>query len=162
MKKIVNQEQLIKIAEKMALKCQPNDVIALIGDLGTGKTTFSKAFGKILGVKENIKSPTFTYVSEYKSGKMPLFHFDVYRLEEAEEIYDIGYEDYIHSGGVSLIEWADIIESELPDSFLKINLRYLVEENKREIEIKWINNKVREKEIEEYADIGDWYFFKNK
>lgn len=150
-----NIESLKKIALKIANYSKPGDLIAIVGDLGTGKTTFSKEFGKSLGIKENIKSPTFNYVIEYQSGIMPMYHFDVYRLETASEIYDTGYEDYLHGEGVILVEWADIIASELPEKYLLLNLYYTGEDESREIELKWVNSPEREKEIEEYVNIGD-------
>lgn len=150
-----NIESLKKIAFKIADYAKPGDLIAIIGDLGTGKTTFSKEFGKNLGIKENIKSPTFNYVIEYKSGRIPMYHFDVYRLETALEIYDTGYEDYLYGEGIILVEWADKIASELPEKYLLIKLYYTGEDDSREIELKWINSPDREKEIEEYVDFGD-------
>ncbi|WP_294660185.1 tRNA (adenosine(37)-N6)-threonylcarbamoyltransferase complex ATPase subunit type 1 TsaE, partial [uncultured Fusobacterium sp.] len=95
MNKVLTFEELNLLAEKLADFSSENTVIALIGDLGTGKTTFSQKFAKRLGVNENIKSPTFNYVLEYLDGRLPLYHFDVYRLGEAEEIYEVGYEDYL-------------------------------------------------------------------
>ncbi|MGL5917826.1 MAG: tRNA (adenosine(37)-N6)-threonylcarbamoyltransferase complex ATPase subunit type 1 TsaE, partial [Cetobacterium sp.] len=112
MKKILKFEEIDILAKKLANYVSENTVVALIGDLGTGKTTFTKSFAKELGVKENLKSPTFNYVLEYLDGRLPLYHFDVYRLGSPEEIYEIGYEDYINNDGVALIEWANIIESE--------------------------------------------------
>lgn len=148
-------EALKKTASKIAEFSKPGDLIAIVGDLGTGKTTFSKEFGKSLGITENIKSPTFNYIIEYRSGRIPMYHFDVYRLESPEEIYDTGYEDYLHGDGVILIEWADIIESELPENYLLIKLYYTGEDNSREMEIKWLNSPEREKEIEEYVNFGN-------
>ena len=100
MRKILTFSELNTLAEKLADYSQENTTIALIGDLGTGKTTFTKTFAKKLGVTESIKSPTFNYVLEYFSGRLPLYHFDVYRLGEAEEIYEVGYEDYLNNGAL--------------------------------------------------------------
>ncbi|MGL4534225.1 MAG: tRNA (adenosine(37)-N6)-threonylcarbamoyltransferase complex ATPase subunit type 1 TsaE [Fusobacteriaceae bacterium] len=150
MKKIVSFDEINEIAKKLANYVKENTVIALIGDLGTGKTSFVKTFAKEFGVQENLKSPTFNYYLEYKSGKMPLYHFDVYRLTEAEEIYEIGYEDCLNSGGVAIIEWADIIETELPKEYIEIKF-YHLDEEKRKIEISVKHNTEMEKEVLKYV-----------
>ncbi|MGL6065317.1 MAG: tRNA (adenosine(37)-N6)-threonylcarbamoyltransferase complex ATPase subunit type 1 TsaE [Fusobacteriaceae bacterium] len=147
MKKILTFDEINIIAKNLANLVKENTVIALIGDLGTGKTTFVKTFAKEFGVVENIKSPTFNYYLEYKSGRLPLYHFDVYRLTKGEEVYEVGYEDCLNSGGVTLIEWADIIESELPKEYIEIKFSYF-EDEKREIEINVYGNKELEKEVE--------------
>lgn len=155
MKKKLNFLEIDSLAEKLAKYVEPNTVIALIGDLGTGKTSFSKAFAKGLGIKENLKSPTFNYVLEYLDGRLPLYHFDVYRLGSSEEIYEIGYEDYINNGGVALIEWANIIYDELPKEYIKIEMKYDGDvESEREIDIKFIGNKEKEKELLKYVDFS--------
>ncbi|MGL5051398.1 MAG: tRNA (adenosine(37)-N6)-threonylcarbamoyltransferase complex ATPase subunit type 1 TsaE [Fusobacteriaceae bacterium] len=150
MKKIVSFDEINEIAKKLANYVKENTVIALIGDLGTGKTSFVKTFAKEFGVQENLKSPTFNYYLEYKSGKMPLYHFDVYRLTEAEEIYEIGYEDCLNSGGVAIIEWADIIETELPKEYIEIKF-YHLDEEQRKIEISVKHNTEMEKEVLKYV-----------
>ncbi len=154
MKKILKFDEINKIAERLANYVKEGDVIALIGDLGTGKTTFTKKFAETLGVKENLKSPTFNYVLEYFSGRLPLYHFDVYRLGEPEEIYEVGYEDYLNSDGVILIEWADIIKSELPKEYIEIRLEYDGDET-RKVSIEYIGNKEKEKEMLKYVDFSD-------
>lgn len=150
MRKIVSFSEIDEVAKKLANYVGENTVIALIGDLGTGKTSFVKTFAKELGVLENLKSPTFNYYLEYKSGRLPLYHFDVYRLSEAEEIYEIGYEDCLNSGGIALIEWADIIESELPKEYIEIKLYHLDEEH-REIEISVKNDSEMQREVLKYV-----------
>lgn len=154
MNKILTFNELDQLAEKLADYSNENTVIALIGDLGTGKTTFSQKFARKLGITEPIKSPTFNYVLEYLSGRLPLYHFDVYRLGEAEEIYEIGYEDYLNSDGVLLIEWANIIESELPKEYIEIELKYHTEET-REVELRYIGNSEKEKEMLKYVGFSD-------
>lgn len=154
MKKILNFEEINSLAEKMANYVKEGDVIALIGDLGTGKTTFTQKFAKTFGVKENLKSPTFNYVLEYFSGRLPLYHFDVYRLGEAEEIYEVGYEDYLNGDGVLLIEWADIIKSELPKEYIEIILEY-AGDTTRKVSLEYIGNKEKEKEMLEYVNFGN-------
>ena len=99
-----------------------------------------------MGVTENLKSPTFNYVLEYFLGRIPLYHFDVYRLGSPEEIYEIGYEDYLNSDGVVLVEWANIIESELPKEYIEIKLEYF-DENSRKLIISFIGNQEKEKEL---------------
>lgn len=156
MKKSLKFHEIDELAKKLANFVSENTVIALIGDLGTGKTTFTKTFSKELGVTENLKSPTFNYVLEYLSGRLPLYHFDVYRLCDSEEIYEIGYEDYINNGGVSIIEWANIIEEELPKEYIKIVLEYPNSENNLEnerlVNLEYIGNSKKEGELLDYVN----------
>lgn len=95
------------------------EVITLNGDLGAGKTSLTKAIARGLGIEEHITSPTFTIVNEYE-GRLKLYHFDVYRLESPEEMYDLGYEEYFYSDGVSVVEWAEIVYEVLPEDKLDI------------------------------------------
>ena len=155
MQKVLTFNEIDLLAKKLADYSKENTVIALIGDLGTGKTTFTKTFAKEFGVKENLKSPTFNYVLEYLSGKLPLYHFDVYRLCSSEEIYEIGYEDYINNGGVALIEWANIIEEDLPKEYIHIEFQYTTKEDERLVEIKYIGNEKEEKELLSYVNFGN-------
>ena len=98
-------------------------VIALYGAMGAGKTTFIKAVCEELGVTETITSPTFAIVNEYKSGdSSPIYHFDFYRINKLEEVYDFGYEDYFYNGNLCFIEWPELIESLLPDNCLKLKI----------------------------------------
>ena len=97
-------------------KIPAGSVVCLDGDLGVGKTVFAKGVAKGLGVKEPVSSPTFTIVQEYREGGIPLFHFDVYRIEDPEEMYEIGYEEYFYGDGVCLIEWADQIRELIPET----------------------------------------------
>lgn len=154
MKKKLSFDEIDKLAKKLANFVKENTVIALIGELGTGKTTFTKTFSKEFGVMENLKSPTFNYVLEYLSGRLPLYHFDVYRLCDASEIYEIGYEDYINNGGVAIIEWANIIEEELPKKYIKIEFEYSAEdlENERIVNLEYVGNKEKEVELLEYVN----------
>ncbi len=117
---VKNEIETKAFAEKVARVLKPGSVLALMGDLGTGKTTFSKYLGKALGITEQITSPTFTIVQEYRSGKVPMFHFDVYRISSIEEMDDIGYEEYFYSQAIVVIEWADLIEEILPENTNKI------------------------------------------
>lgn len=117
----------LEIAEKL----QPGDVIALVGDLGTGKTALTRYIAEGLGVTETISSPTFTIVKEYSSGRIPLFHFDVYRLSDGEELLDIGADEYLNGNGACIIEWADIVADVLPDDAIIIQLLYGENEGER-------------------------------
>ena len=107
-------EETFQLARRLGKEAQPGQVYALDGDLGTGKTLFSQGFAEGLGVAEVVNSPTFTIVQEYTSGRLPLYHFDVYRIEEPEELEEIGYEEYFFGEGVCLIEWAEQIQELLP------------------------------------------------
>lgn len=109
-----------KFGEKLGSLLKPGDIISLTGDLGAGKTTLTKSIGKGLGVEDYITSPTFTLINEYK-GRTMLYHFDVYRLEGAVDLYDLGFEEYFYSNGVCIIEWGDKIEEVLPKE--RINLQ---------------------------------------
>ena len=123
-KKILTFGKIDSLAVKTAEKMKNGGCLGLIGNLGTGKTTFTKRICKEYNIHENIKSPTFTYVIEYTSGDVPVYHFDVYRINDSEEIYEIGFEDYIgEDGSIVIIEWADKILDEMPDDavFVEIN-----------------------------------------
>ena len=109
---------------RIASAAEPGDIIALVGDLGTGKTALTKYIAEGLGVTEEVISPTFNIVKEYRSGRIPLFHLDVYRLSGSEEFLDTGAEDYLEDSGLSVIEWADIVADALPEDSLLINIEY--------------------------------------
>ncbi len=102
------------IGKKIGEKAKPGDIYALLGDLGTGKTVFSKGFAAGLEIREDVVSPTFTIVSQYLDGIMPFYHFDVYRIGDIEEMDEIGYEDCFYGEGVCLVEWANLIEEIMP------------------------------------------------
>ena len=118
----------------LAEAAEPGDIVALIGDLGTGKTALTKYIAEGLGVKEEVISPTFTIVREYRSGRLPLYHFDVYRLSDGMEFLDTGAEDYLEDSGLSVIEWADIVADVLPPDALVVMIEY-AEEGKRKVTI---------------------------
>jgi tRNA threonylcarbamoyladenosine biosynthesis protein TsaE len=129
--KTESPEETMQLAEKLAEIVQPGDVITLEGDLGAGKTSFTKGFAKGLGVKRVVNSPTFTIIKEYK-GRIPLYHMDVYRMED--EMEDLGLEEYFYGEGVSVIEWPSMIPNQLPEDRLAISLFHLGETS-REITV---------------------------
>lgn len=116
-----SEEETILFAQNIESEKFPNMVICLMGDLGSGKTVFTKGFAQSLGIEEEITSPTFNIIKEYTSGEMPLYHMDVYRLDGKVE--DLGLEEYYTKKGVTIIEWADTIEEYLPNNRLDIKIR---------------------------------------
>lgn len=110
------------VGEALAGTLTPGTVIAFTGDLGAGKTAFTRGLARGLGISERVTSPTFTIVNEYQGGRLPLFHFDMYRLESAEELFDIGWEDYLRRGGVCAVEWSEKV-SEALDRCIRIDIR---------------------------------------
>ena len=104
------------LGKKLAESLRPGDVIAYFGDLGAGKTAFTRGIAEGLGVSEQVTSPTYTIVNEYLSGRLPLFHFDMYRLASSDELFDIGWEDYLARGGVCAVEWSENVEDALQDA----------------------------------------------
>ena len=127
-----NEQDTMELAQNIESEKFPNMVICLEGDLGSGKTVFAKAFALALGVTENITSPTFTIIKEYYGGEMPLFHMDVYRLNEVKQ--DLGIEEYFTKKGVTIIEWSDLIEDILPKNRLDIRIK-IIDENTRQFVI---------------------------
>jgi len=123
-----NEHETAMLAENIESEKFPNMVICLMGDLGSGKTVFVKAFANALGVDEPITSPTFNIIKEYPNGELPLYHMDVYRLDDVKD--DLGIEDYFDKGGVTMIEWADMIKDKLPEDRLDIKIK-MVDENTR-------------------------------
>ena len=113
-------EDTTKLGINLGKLLKSGDIVCLTGDLGTGKTHITKGIAKGLGIEDNITSPTFTIVNEYENGRLKLNHFDVYRVSDPDEIYAIGFDDYIFSDAVSIIEWANYIEEILPQDFLHI------------------------------------------
>lgn len=109
-----------QLGKSMGEKARKGDIYLLLGDLGVGKTVFTQGFADGLDITEPISSPTFTIVQEYEDGRMPFYHFDVYRIGDVEEMEEIGYEDYFYGEGVCLIEWANLIEEILPETAKKI------------------------------------------
>ena len=115
-------EETHALGKKIGQQAKPGDVYTLIGDLGVGKTVFTQGIAEGLCIREPICSPTFTIVQVYEEGRMPFYHFDVYRIGDIEEMDEIGYEDCFYGDGVSLIEWADLIREILPDHYTQITI----------------------------------------
>lgn len=132
---IKSEEETRALGLELAGNAEPGDVVALVGDLGTGKTALTRYIAEGLGIKDTISSPTFTIVKEYKSGRMPLYHFDVYRLGNVEEFYDIGGEEYLFGDGLCVIEWAEIVKEAWPDETVVINICYGENEGERVLTI---------------------------
>ena len=118
------------VAEKLAQLLCPGTVIAYRGDLGAGKTAFTRGLARGLGCQDMVTSPTYTIVKEYLSGRMPLFHFDMYRLRSADDLWDIGWEDYLDRGGVCAVEWSENVEEAL-DHFILVNIEKIDDESRR-------------------------------
>jgi tRNA threonylcarbamoyladenosine biosynthesis protein TsaE len=119
-----SREETYKVGIQLGKDAVSGQVYCIYGDLGVGKTIISQGVAAGLGITEVVNSPTFTIVKEYDEGRLPLYHFDVYRIGCSEEMYDIGFDEYINGEGVCIIEWANIIEDILPDDYLKIELKY--------------------------------------
>ena len=113
----------------------PGAVIAFTGDLGAGKTAFTRGLARGLGVRERVTSPTFTIVNEYEGGRLPLFHFDMYRLGSADELFDIGWEDYLSRGGVCAVEWSENIAEALEEDTIRVDIRRGAHDEQRIITI---------------------------
>ena len=110
------------LGERLGKEAKPGEVYTLIGDLGVGKTVFTQGFAKGLGITEHVNSPTFTILQIYEDGRLPFYHFDVYRIADPSEMDEIGFEDYVFGQGVSLIEWANLIEEILPERLVRVTI----------------------------------------
>ena len=117
-----SEQQTYDLGVRIGQKARAGDVFTLVGDLGVGKTVFTKGLAWGLGIEEPVNSPTFTIVQIYEEGRLPLYHFDVCRIGDVEEMEEIGYEDYIYGEGVSLIEWANLISEILPEHYTEIKI----------------------------------------
>ena len=117
-----SERETYELGLAMGREARPGEVYTLIGDLGVGKTVFTKGLAAGLGIKEPVSSPTFTILQEYEEGRLPFYHFDVYRIGDVEEMDEIGYEDYFYGDGVCLIEWADLIREILPEHYKEIRI----------------------------------------
>ena len=115
-------EQTFQIGVDLAKKAVPGQVFTLTGDLGVGKTVFTQGVAAGLGITEPVNSPTFTIIQEYEDGRLPFYHFDVYRIGDLEEMEEIGYDDYFFGQGICLIEWAELIEEILPEKRIEVTI----------------------------------------
>lgn len=125
-----SREETSALAESFADKLNGGEVIALKGDIGAGKTVFTKGLAKGLGVSSNVTSPTFNIVRQYK-GRLPLFHFDVYRISDIDEMFEIGFEEYLDGEGVVVIEWPELIQELIPQDAIRITIEREGEESRR-------------------------------
>lgn len=115
-------EDTYAIGKTLAEQAVPGSVYCLNGDLGTGKTVFTQGFAAGLGISGPVNSPTFTILQVYEDGRLPLYHFDVYRIEDPEEMYEVGCEEYFTAGGVCLVEWAELIREMIPEDAVQITI----------------------------------------
>ena len=115
-------EETFQFGMELAKNAVPGQVFTLTGDLGVGKTVFTQGFAEGLGIEEPVSSPTFTIVQVYESGRLPFYHFDVYRIGDVEEMDEVGFDDYVMGEGVSLIEWANLIEEILPEHRTEVTI----------------------------------------
>lgn len=122
-----SEKDTFELGRKIGEKAGPGQIYTLDGDLGVGKTVFTKGLARGLGIREPVNSPTFTIVQEYRDGRLPLYHFDVYRIEDPEEMEEIGYDDYFFGEGVCLIEWAKKIRELLPEKVIRITIEKQLE-----------------------------------
>ena len=133
-------QETFEVGKKIGENAKPGQIYTLTGDLGVGKTVFTQGVAAGLGITEPICSPTFTIIQEYESGRLPLYHFDVYRLEDVDEFYAIGGDEYF-SKGICIIEWGELIEQALPNNYMKINFtRNFENENDRCLELDFHGN----------------------
>lgn len=126
----ISPEMTEELAQELARKLEPGDVIGLDGDLGTGKTVFVKGLARGLGIAANIKSPTFNLVRSYE-GRLPLFHFDIYRIDDTAELLEIGFSEYFEKGGAVVVEWAEKAEELMPDNTFWISIRRTGDDTRR-------------------------------
>ena len=117
-----NPEETFALGQEIGRNAKPGQVYTLTGDLGVGKTVFTQGVAAGLGITEPVNSPTFTIVQVYEEGRLPFYHFDVYRIGDIEEMEEIGYDDYFFGGGICLIEWAELIEEILPEDRISITI----------------------------------------
>ncbi len=118
----LSAEETYEIGKEIGKNAQPGSIYALIGDLGVGKTVFTQGVAAGLGIREHINSPTFTIVQVYEEGRLPFYHFDVYRIGDPEEMDEIGYEDYFYGEGICFVEWANLIEELMPEHTVTITI----------------------------------------
>ena len=128
-------EETEELGRRLGETAEPGMVIAFTGDLGAGKTAFTRGLARGLGIRDRVTSPTFTIVNEYEGGRLPLFHFDMYRLASADELFDIGWEDYLARGGVCAVEWSEIVRDALEPGCIRVDLRRGERDGQRRITV---------------------------
>ena len=128
-------EETEELGRRLAAVLTPGSVVAYTGDLGAGKTAFTRGLARGLGIEGGVTSPTFTIVNEYEGGRMPLFHFDMYRLEGADALFDIGWDDYLARGGVCAVEWSENVAGALEGDAVRVDIRRGAHDNQRLITI---------------------------
>ena len=132
-------EETEALGARLARALEPGAVVAFTGDLGAGKTAFVRGLARGLGIRDRVTSPTFTVVNEYEGGRLPLFHFDLYRLGSADELFDIGWEDYLARGGVCAVEWSERMEELLEPGTIRVDLRRGEDESRRVITVEGVS-----------------------
>ena len=132
-----SEKETYELGKELGARAVPGEVLCIDGDLGVGKTVFTKGFAKGLGVEEDVVSPTFTIIQIYDEGNLPLYHFDVYRIGDESEMDEIGYEEYFYGDGVCFVEWADLVKGIIPKKHTRIEIKKNLEKgfDYREIEI---------------------------
>lgn len=133
-----SEEETEALGARLAAVLTPGTVVAFTGDLGAGKTAFTRGLARGLGVTDRVTSPTFTIVNEYEGGRLPLFHFDMYRLASSEELFDIGWEDYLQRGGVCAVEWSENVSDALEEDALSVEISRGEQDGQRVIVIKGV------------------------
>ena len=128
-------EETEELGRRLGEAAEPGMVIAFTGDLGAGKTAFTRGLARGLGIRDRVTSPTFTIVNEYEGGRLPLFHFDLYRMDSPEELFDIGWEDYLARGGVCAVEWSENVADALERDTVRVDIRRGGEESRRVISV---------------------------
>ena len=133
------EEETERLGARLGARLKPGAVVAFIGGLGAGKTAFTRGLACGLGIEERVTSPTFTIVNEYEGGRMPLFHFDMYRLGSSDELVDIGWEDYLARGGVCAVEWSENVTDALEEDAIFVEIRRGASEHQRIVSVKGVD-----------------------
>lgn len=128
-------EETEELGERLGRALSPGDVVAFTGDLGAGKTAFTRGIARGLGIGDRVTSPTFAIVNEYEGGRLPLFHFDMYRLTSSDELFDIGWEDYLARGGVCAVEWSENVDDALDEDAIRVDIRRGAQDDQRVISV---------------------------
>jgi len=144
-----NELQTENLGEALGRAVRPGTVIAFSGDLGAGKTAFTRGLARGLGIRDRVTSPTFTIVNEYEGGRLPLFHFDMYRLGSADELFDIGWEDYLARNGVCAVEWSENVEEALEEDTIRVCIQRGEQEGQRVITLTNLPAETKER-------MGNW------